>query len=291
MYSRLNDNVAGMLHEIGDLLEQQGAETFRANAYHRAAETTEQLREDLQALYNREGMDGLTALPNIGKGISRTIIEILATGRSSRLENLRGTLEPEKLFHTIPGIGTGLAHRIHDELQIQTLEALELAAHDGRLEAVPGVGRRRAASIRASLGNMLGHRIHRTATDTVEPSVALLLSVDTEYRQKAGADTLPKITPRRFNPEAEAWLPILHTNRQGWHFTALYSNTARAHDLDRTRDWVVIYDYDDHHHESQHTVVTETHGPLAGKRVVRGRELDCGDYYSKPTNSGASASG
>jgi hypothetical protein len=55
----------------------------------------------------------------------------------------------------------------------------------------------------------------------------------------------------------------------------LFSNTARAHDLGRTHDWVVIYFYDDDHRESQCTVVTETHGPMTGKRVVRGREAEC----------------
>jgi putative hydrolase len=32
----------------------------------------------------------------------------------------------------------------------------------------------------------------------------------------------------------------------------------------------VLYFYDDQHVEGQHTVVTETHGTLAGKRVVWG---------------------
>jgi putative hydrolase len=42
---------------------------------------------------------------------------------------------------------------------------------------------------------------------------------------------------------------------------------------------VVIYFYDDEHAEGQHTVVTETHGPLAGRRVVRGRETECRARY------------
>jgi putative hydrolase len=107
----------------------------------------------------------------------------------------------------------------------------------------------------------------------------VLLAVDAEYRDKAAAGALPTIAPRRFNPDGSAWLPILHTERGGWHFTALYSNTARAHELGRTGDWVVLYFYDDHHQEGQHTVVTETRGPLAGRRVVRGREGECREYY------------
>ena len=73
-------------------------------------------------------------------------------------------------------------------------------------------------------------------------------------------------------PEGKAWLPILHAEREGWHFTALFSNTARAHELGRTDDWVVIYFYDDDHQEGQCTVVTEIRGPREGERVVRGRE-------------------
>jgi putative hydrolase len=86
---------------------------------------------------------------------------------------------------------------------------------------------------------------------------------------------LPKIAPRRFNPSGEAWLPILHTERGEWHFTALFSNTARAHELGRNRDWVVIYFHEDSGPEGQRTVVTETRGPAAGQRVVRGREAEC----------------
>ncbi len=45
------------------------------------------------------------------------------------------------------------------------------------------------------------------------------------------------------------------------------------------RDWVVIY-YDDGSGERQRTVVTERQGPLAGRRVVRGREAECCAYYA-----------
>ena len=65
---------------------------------------------------------------------------------------------------------------------------------------------------------------------------------------------LPRIAPKRFNPKGEAWLPVMHLDRGRWHFTALYSNTALAHQLGRTRDWVVIYFYDGDHVERQHTI-------------------------------------
>lgn len=111
------------------------------------------------------------------------------------------------------------------------------------------------------------------------PSVAVLLEVDREYREKAAAGELPKIAPRRFNPEHKAWLPVLHTRFGPWHFTALFSNTERAHDLHRVYDWVVIYYSDPDDVEGQATVVTERRGALTGERVVRGREPECARYY------------
>ena len=186
---------------------------------------------------------------------------------------MRGALEPERLFQTVPGIGPGLAKRIHDTLHIDTLEALEQAAHDGSLESVPGMAARRATAIRATLELMLG-RIRGVRRHPVKgPQVDTLLDVDQEYRDKAAAGKLPTIAPKRFNPDGRDWLPILHTERGDWHFTLLFSNTARAHELGRTGDWVVIYFYDNHHQEGQHTVVTETRGPHQGERVVRGREM------------------
>ena len=111
------------------------------------------------------------------------------------------------------------------------------------------------------------------------PSVDMLLDVDCEYREKAQAGSLPKVAPRRMNPEGKAWLPVLHTRFGPWHFTALYSNTERAHELHRIYDWVVIFYGDPEGGEGQATVVTERRGALTGKRVVRGREPECARHY------------
>ena len=70
----------------------------------------------------------------------------------------------------------------------------------------------------------------------------------------------------------------MHDEAEGHRVHILYSNTALAHKLQRTHDWVVIYDERDGA-EGRHTVVTEQRGALRGKRVVRGREHECSDYY------------
>ena len=76
----------------------------------------------------------------------------------------------------------------------------------------------------------------------------------------------------------------MHREKNGWSFTAHYSNTARAHALGATRDWGVI-SFERDGHEDQCTVVTERSGLLAGQRVVRGREAACARHAAEPGNA------
>jgi DNA polymerase (family X) len=275
---RLNERIAERLREAADLLDQQDANPFRTTAYRRAADTLVSLEEDIASRLARAGIEGLTELPGIGRSLAAAIAEMVHTGRWRQLERLRGEVDPQALFQAMPGVGPELARRIHLDLDVDTLEGLEVAAHDGRLETVPGIGPRRAAMLRAALASMLARTRPVRQSLRSEPDVALLLDVDREYRDKAGRGALATIAPRRFNPRGEAWLPVLHTERGPWRFTALFSNTARAHDLGRTRDWVMVYFHTDSEPEGQRTIVTETHGPLLGRRVVRGREAECESY-------------
>ncbi|HUL08739.1 MAG TPA: helix-hairpin-helix domain-containing protein [Candidatus Acidoferrum sp.] len=276
----LNDQVAERLRQAADLLAEQQANPFRVRAYRRAADTIAELPEELAEFVGKHGIEGLEGLPGIGPSLAAAIAEMVRTGRWGQLERLRGAAEPEKLFCSIAGIGPKLARRIHDALHVDTLEALEAAAHDGRLESVPGVGRRRASILRTALGSKLARVRPAVRHAGREPDVATLLDVDREYRTKAAEDSLPKIAPKRFNPEGKAWLPILHAERNHWQFTALFSNTARAHELGRINDWVVIYFHTDTEPEGQRTVVTEKQGELTGRRVVRGRESECLVFYA-----------
>ena len=276
-----NALVADALRDAAALFAQQNANQFRVSAYRNAAKTIEELPEDIAEVAAR-GPDALDALPHIGKSIAGAIMQLTSTGRWAQLARMRGTLDPEIAFQNIPGIGPTFARLIHDYLHIDTLEALEAAAHDGRLDTVPGIGVRRSKIIRLGLANILARRSIVSAQNKITPPpVEIVLDVDHEYRDKAKIGGLQLIAPKRFNPESKAWLPILHTERGPWHFTVLFSNTARAHDLGKTTDWVVIFYASDHQVEDQYTVVTETSGPLKGQRVVRGRERECIDLMNK----------
>ncbi|ACY17499.1 helix-hairpin-helix domain-containing protein [Haliangium ochraceum] len=354
--------IGEQLERVANLLEAQSANPYRVRAYRRGAELVRGLKREIAALFpasesdesaqNRpyephnsesadaaeaqrdddaaaEGRAWLEQIPGIGPGLSAALEEMARTGRLRLLERLEGELSPEATLAQVPGIGDELAHRIHEVLGIVTLEDLEAAAHDGRLEAVDGIGEGRVHSVIDHLAAALdrhrddpGERAqqrpapggegngddseHRgvvvhadddsahAESDTEEaagegnqlpldwsararvpaPPVTMLLALDAAYRRLADDDRLPRIAPKRFNPDAEAWLPIWHTERDDWSFTVLFSNTARAHQLGKTHDWVVIF-YEYQGREGQCTVVTEHRGRWTGERVVRGRERAC----------------
>jgi DNA polymerase (family 10) len=273
-----NAAIAAHLRRAAELLEEQDATPYRAQAFRGAAATIAGLDESVSDLLARAGTEGLLALPGVGPAIAAAVAEILRTGHWDRLDHLTGDVDPEDRFRVVPGIGPVLAREIHERLGINSLHDLEAAAWDGRLAALPGLGERRLAALRASLGGVLERARLRpppTRPPAEEPPAALLLDVDHEYRTRAEAGSLPRIAPKRFNPTHEPWLPILHTTRGRWRFTALWSNTRRAHELGKSHDWVVIYFHDADHRERQRTVVTEIEGELAGRRVVRGREAEC----------------
>ena len=279
-FAEPNSQIAEKLRQAADILAAQGADVFRIAAYRRAADSLRALDSDLSIMAERGGRAALEAIPGVGISIAGAIGEMLTTGRWAFLDHLKGTASPESLFRSVPGIGALLAHRVCKTLHVHTLEALEAAAHDGRLEQVSGFGHRRVAMVRAALAEMLARVRRSPLVSYEEPGVTLLLDVDREYRERATAGELIKIAPKRFNPKGEAWLPLLHTVRDAWHFTALYSNTARAHQLGRESDWVVIYFHKDNQAEGQRTVVTETRGEAAGRRIVRGREAECRGHYA-----------
>src|SRR3989454_4564135 len=95
--------------------------------------------------------------------------ELLATGRSSALDELREQVPPglaEML--RIPGLGAAKVRQIHDSLAIESLADLEAAAGDGRLAALPRFGTKTAENVRrgiASLRRASGLRLVHPAWD------------------------------------------------------------------------------------------------------------------------------
>jgi hypothetical protein len=285
-----NATIARKLNDYAIYLEGEDSNVYRVRAYRRAAATVLSQERALAEVVQEKGRAGLEELPGIGASLAYTIEGLVRTGEFRTLRPDSGHVDPERLLTSLPGVGRQLAHTLHERFGITTLEEMERAAHDGRL-AEAGVGPKRLRGLIDALAGRL-RRSRLPEPIQGEPSVAALLAVDEEYRRQAEGDALPLVTPRRFNPEHEPWLPLYVADRDGWRFRALFSNTALAHRLNRTHDWVVVA-FHDGFNSGQRTVVTETRGDLRGLRVVRGRERECRAHYQEhspvPTGPGSAA--
>ena len=284
-----NDDIADMFEQIADLLAAQDDDFYRIRAYRRGADAVRSQTKSVIDIASEEGTAGLEKLPHIGRKLALSIEELATTGELVLLERLLIDVSPEDLFTTLPGIGQVLARRIYRKLGIQSLEALEQAAYDGTLAELEGFGHDRIQMVKAALNARLGQssqqriKARRWQQEKpvqkeqpqpgleTEPSIELLLEIDEQYRYLAKAGQLKMVTPRRFNPEGKRWLPVMKLKKAGWVFNALFSNTARSHELNKTHDWVVVSYHRDganSRQTGQCTIVTETRGEQRGERRV-----------------------
>ena len=141
-----NEQIAELFESMGALLEMNGDTIFKIRAYQRAARTIEQLPSPLaQAVENGED---LIKIPGVGKAISEKIAEFIGTGQVAAYQRLLEELPPGVLdIKEIPGIGPKTAMAIGRELGISTVAGVADAAEDGRLAALPRMGKRAAENV------------------------------------------------------------------------------------------------------------------------------------------------
>lgn len=140
-----NAEVAGVLSELADLMQIDGASFHRVNAFRRAARVIERLGEPVAAMI-RDGT--LAQVPGIGKGTLARVREILDTGTCGDLRALRERLPPGlREMLGIKGVGPNTVRAIHQTLDVADIDELEAAAHDGRLLDVPRMGKASVAKL------------------------------------------------------------------------------------------------------------------------------------------------
>ena len=140
-----NAQLAETLEDFALLLELQGENRFRAASYRRVAQALRTLPEDVAVLAREHR---LREVPGIGEAIERKIEEYLATGKILRYEEARAAVPPGvRALVRVPGLGPRTVVQIYNVLGISSLEALEEAAHNGRLQRLPGIGPKKEQAI------------------------------------------------------------------------------------------------------------------------------------------------
>ncbi|MBD3172028.1 DNA polymerase/3'-5' exonuclease PolX [Candidatus Bathyarchaeota archaeon] len=140
----LNQKIAEQLYQIGEILAIKG-DRFRSRAYNMAAQRITALTEDVGAIADR---GELQEIPGVGESISNVIQEIIETGQSVVLKELRESL-PKGVLQMIEleGIGPKIAMRLTQELGITNIEELERAAKAEEIRKLKGFGAKKEENI------------------------------------------------------------------------------------------------------------------------------------------------
>ena len=62
---------------------------FKARAYRRTADVIENLSSNLEDIYNKEKLKGISKIPSVGKAIASKIEEYITTGKIQYFEDLK----------------------------------------------------------------------------------------------------------------------------------------------------------------------------------------------------------
>ncbi|OWK38888.1 DNA polymerase/3'-5' exonuclease PolX [Fimbriiglobus ruber] len=176
------DEVAAILDEIGTLLELQGENAFRTNAYHNAARTVSQLEGDLKEMIAAKTLGDVRG---IGEAMLDKITTLVTTGRLKYVEDLRAAVPPGLVeMLRIPGLGPKKAKAMHDQLGIDTIDKLRAACEVGEVAKLKGFGAKTQDKI------LEGVRFLGTVGNRVRADLARTLGTAVLERLKA----LPGVT-------------------------------------------------------------------------------------------------
>jgi len=133
-----NDVLAEQFDLLADLMELEGADSFRIGAYRKAAARIRETPSSVAQL----ALDGKAKLlQGIGKTIEGKIVEVVDDGEIHALTKRKADVPAEvATFMRLPGLGPKTARRIWKELGITTVDGLKAAAEAQQLRGHAGIG-------------------------------------------------------------------------------------------------------------------------------------------------------
>jgi DNA polymerase (family 10) len=173
---------AYVLEQIASFMELKGENTFRVRAFVTAARVLRGLSADLEEALK----DGsLASARGVGPATLQIVSELVNTGRSSLLEELREQI-PAGLVEmlSVSGLSVAKIRQIHDTLGIDSIPELEAAARDGRLAALPRFGPKTAENLLKSIAFLRQTSGLRLSHNALEEANAL----------RADLERLPGVT-------------------------------------------------------------------------------------------------
>lgn len=169
-----NREVVEIFSNVADMLAIRGDQIHRILAYRRAAESIEALGRDINVVYT-EGK--LTEIPGIGDTLAAKIEEMLTTGRLEFYDKLSREIPPSLIeMLRVEGMGPKRVKQVYDVLKITTLDDLAIAAREGKLRDLPGMGAKSEAKLIAAIEALSRHGDIRTPLGVAWPISRAILA-------------------------------------------------------------------------------------------------------------------
>lgn len=141
--------IANNLREAGLLLTIAGENRYKARAYLNGARSVESLSEDIDRVIEQKK---LQSIPGIGKALAANIEEIYTTGELRMIKQLKEELPPGVVeLSQVPGLTLKRIQALTDALKVQTVDELEAACRENRVQLVSGFGEKLELSILRSI--------------------------------------------------------------------------------------------------------------------------------------------
>jgi DNA polymerase (family 10) len=167
-----NQEVAAIFAAMADILAIQGENYHRILAYRRAAENVSTLGRPLEEVWRAGDVE---TIPGIGKILASKIDELMRTGRLSAYEQLQDQVPAGVVdMLQVPDVGPKRVALFWKELGLTSVDALERAAREGRLRALPGMGAKSEGKVLAGV-EALKRRTGRTLLGVAWPLAAAML--------------------------------------------------------------------------------------------------------------------
>ncbi|WP_339233135.1 DNA polymerase/3'-5' exonuclease PolX [Oceanobacillus sp. FSL W7-1281] len=139
-------DIIRLLENIAVYMELKGENPFKISAYRKAAQAIETDDRSLSEI------DDFTKMKGIGKGTAAVITEFIEAGHSETLAELEKEV-PAGLVPLLdlPGLGGKKLSKLYQELGVIDAETLKEACLSGKVEALPGFGKKSVEKIVAAI--------------------------------------------------------------------------------------------------------------------------------------------
>ncbi len=169
-----NSELAELLNRVADAYELQGVE-WKPAAYRKAANSVQNLEQDLLEIYRFHGIKGLIELPGIGKAIAEHIIELLETGHSKKIDSLlKKVSQSHSEIMQLEGVGPKKAYKLIEELQLSSIAELKAAAQQGKIRVLKGFGEKTESNILRAIEMHLQGKKRRPFAEMLKESQSII---------------------------------------------------------------------------------------------------------------------